>query len=284
MNEIKISVLGGDYRYKILKELLIEDGYAVSSFGSDFIDDNVNDIDALLKGCNVLVAPIPLSKDGKNVFLSGYTLKISDLLEKLKYSGTNALIGGVVSDDVKKRAGEYGFKAYDFFDFEEVSVANAIPTAEGAVMTAMRESERIIFGSNCLVIGYGRCGKVLSQELKGLGANVAVTYRKEGDGAYISAYGLNPVRFSEMNCCITKYDFIFNTAPSLVLDAALLKRLKQKPVIIDIAQAPGGVDYNTARALNIKALYCPGLPGRFAPRTAAEILKKTIIDIALTEQ
>jgi dipicolinate synthase subunit A len=208
-------------------------------------------------------------------------LKISDLLEKLKYSGTNALIGGVVSDDVKKWASEYGFKAYDFFDFEEVSVANAVPTAEGAVMTAMRESERTIFGSRALVVGFGRCGKILAKTLRGLGADTSATYRKESDRAYITAYGIKAVNASDMHCCIENYDFIFNTVPAPVIDAALLKKTDKKTIIIDIAQAPGGVDYNMARNLNIKALYCPGLPGRCAPRTAAEILKMSAINIAL---
>jgi dipicolinate synthase subunit A len=260
----------------------MEDGYSVSSFGSDFISGNCESVAEAVKGSDVVVAPIPFTKDGTNVFISQNVLGIEEFFKIMSDCNVKTLIGGVISDEIKGRASDYNIKAYDFFDFEEVSVKNAIPTAEGAVMTAMRESERIIFGSNCLVIGYGRCGKILAKELDGMGANVSVTYRKEGDGAYISAYGLNPVRFSEMNCCIEKYDFIFNTAPAPVINFEILKRLKRKVVIIDIAQAPGGVDYNTARALNIKALYCPGLPGRFAPRTAAEILKKTIIDIALS--
>ena len=42
----------------------------------------------------------------------------------------------------------------------------------------MENSFKTIFNSNCLVLGYGRCGKILANMLKGIGANVDVTYRK----------------------------------------------------------------------------------------------------------
>ena len=148
-------------------------------------------------------------------------------------------------------------------------------------MTAIQESDRVLFRSKILVIGYGRCGKILSNMLKGIGADVSITYRKKSDEAYISAYGCSPVDIRYFERHLSEYDFIFNTAPALILNKENLKRIRKDTVIIDIAQAPGGIDYSYARKLNLKALYCPGLPGRVAPYTAAEILKSAIIDIVL---
>ena len=143
-------------------------------------------------------------------------------------------------------------------------------------MTAMEESEKTLFGSNNLILGYGRCGKILAHTLKGLGANVSVSYRKQLDLAYISAYNYNPVKFDDVEKVIGKYDFIFNTIPALVLNKNVLNCVSKNATIIDIAQAPGGVDYNYARSIGLRALYCPGLPGRIAPVTAAEILKEAV--------
>jgi dipicolinate synthase subunit A len=70
--------------------------------------------------------------------------------------------------------------------------------------------------------------------------------------------------------------------PALVIDRKILKRLKKGTVIIDIAQSPGGTDFDYARDLNVKAIYCPGLPGRVAPYTAAEVLKDAVINISLS--
>ena len=47
--------------------------------------------------------------------------------------------------------------------------------------------------------------------------------------------------------------------------------------IIDIASAPGGVDYEAAGALGIAAKLCLGLPGKYAPKTAGEILAEEIM-------
>ena len=162
------------------------------------------------------------------------------------------------------------------FEIETVAVKNAVPTAEGAIMTAMEESEKTLFGSDNLILGYGRCGKILAHTLKGLGANVSVSYRKQLDLAYISAYNYNPIKFDDIEKVIGKYDFIFNTIPALVLNKKVLNCVSKNATIIDIAQAPGGVDYNYARSIGLRALYCPGLPGRIAPVTAAEILKEAV--------
>ena len=100
---------------------------------------------------------------------------------------------------------------------EEFAVRNAVPTAEGAIMIAMELSEGTINGSNCLVTGYGRIGKVLSEMLKGLGANVTVSARKPSDLSWIQLNGYQAVRTSQLADLTCKFDFVFNTIPSFIL-------------------------------------------------------------------
>lgn len=282
MSIIKYGILGGDYRYKILLELLKKDGYSVSCYGNGNMADTVNTLSDLFGSADIIIAPIPCSKDGKNVLLpDNISLTISQMLAEMDKNGCRVLIGGVMGSSIKTEAAARNIKVYDFFDMEEVAVLNAIPTAEGAIQTAMQESDRTLFGSSVLVMGYGRCGKILANMLKGIGARVSATYRKESDRAYISAYGYTPIAFKEAVSYIDTFSFIFNTIPAPVIGRDILKRLKRDTVIIDLAQAPGGTDFGYARDLNIKALYCPGLPGRVAPYTAAEVLKSAIINISM---
>lgn len=279
MSVIKFGILGGDYRYKILRELLKKDGYSVNCYEGS-LSDTVENIQELFGLSDVVIAPIPCSKDGKTVFLSEpYTIK--QMLTDMDKNGCRVLIGGVMSDYIKQEAARLNIRVYDFFDMEELAVLNAIPTSEGAIQTAMEESDRTLFGSNVIVLGYGRCGKILSKTLKGIGAKVSVTYRKEADRAYITAEGMTPIGFKELYCYISGFDFIFNTIPALVLNREMLKKVAKSAIIIDLAQAPGGTDFVYARDLNLKALYCPGLPGRVAPYTAAEILKDAAISVAM---
>jgi dipicolinate synthase subunit A len=51
---------------------------------------------------------------------------------------------------------------------EKIVILNAIATAEGTIMEAIRSSDQNLHGSNCIELGYGRCAKVLAQKLKAL--------------------------------------------------------------------------------------------------------------------
>ena len=68
-------------------------------------------------------------------------------------------------------------------------MANAAATAEAAIQTAMERLEWTLLGTECLVLGFGRIGKLLSCRLQGLGAHVTAAARKPGDLAWIRAYG-----------------------------------------------------------------------------------------------
>lgn len=50
-------------------------------------------------------------------------------------------------------------------------------------------------------------------------------------------------------------------------------------MIIDLASAPGGVDFDAAQAMGLQAKLASGLPGRCAPDTAGELIAQTILTI-----
>ena len=284
MSRFKFGILGGDFRYKILFDMFKKDGYSVKAYCNKCIGDDAASLGELLDGADVLIAPIPCTKDNEHIFLTDCcTVKIDKLMEDMYRNDVKLFLGGVVTNKIVGEAVKYNIKTFDFFEREAVAVRNAIPTAEGAIQTAMEESDRTIFGSRCLILGYGRCGKILSNMLKGLGADVSVTYRNERDAAYIKSYGYKEINLYELKSYAEQFDFIFNTIPAHVVDKEIIKKLRKNCVIIDLAQAPGGVDFNFARDVNIKALYCPGLPGRVAPYTAAEILKEAVLNISLEQ-
>ena len=281
MSRTKFAIIGGDYRYKLLKDLFENEGYIASIYGNIYTE-STDSLDSCILDSKAVICPIPITKNNDTINMSeNFKITIDELLNSMTNHGVKILTAGVILDSFIKKSEYMGISSTDLFSREDVAINNAIPTAEGAIMTAIQESDRVLFRSKILVIGYGRCGKILSNMLKGIGADVSITYRKKSDEAYISAYGCSPVDIRYFERHLSEYDFIFNTAPALILNKENLKRIRKDTVIIDIAQAPGGIDYSYARKLNLKALYCPGLPGRVAPYTAAEILKSAIIDIVL---
>ena len=274
------GILGGDFRYKFLFEMLTEEKHTVYVYKNKYIEENnVDDLDTFLKKVDILIASIPFSKDKTTVFnLNDEILNVDKLFDSMIKYKIKMFFAGVIDGEKIEYLKQNKIDVLDFFGDDNIAILNAIPTAEGAIQTAMEESYRTLFDSRCLVLGYGRCGKILASMLKGIGANVSVSYRKETDLAYIKSYGLKPLNLYNMEDYIFSYDFIFNTIPSQILDRSILEKVNKKTIIIDLAQAPGGVDYKYARDLDLKAIYCPGLPGRVAPYTAAEILKDKIIE------
>ncbi|HPU63540.1 MAG TPA: NAD(P)-dependent oxidoreductase, partial [Mobilitalea sp.] len=171
---------------------------------------------------------------------------------------------------------EKGVFCYDLMDSDKVAIMNAIATAEGTIMEAIRSSNINLHKSNCLVLGYGRCGKVLAAKLKGLDANVTVAARNEDDLAYAYASGFSAVHIKDIKSLLPSFHFIFNTIPALILDQECLKNVSKDVVIIDIASAPGGVDFEYALNHGINAKLCLGIPGKVSPKTSADILVNEI--------
>ena len=126
------------------------------------------------------------------------------------------------------------------------------------------------------MLGFGRIGKVLSNMLKGLGANVACEARKNSDLAWIKAYGYEPIPLSTLRDNLNRFDIIINTIPFQILDEERLNLVKKESIIIDLASNPGGVDRRAAREKNLKVIWALSLPAKVAPLTSAEFIKETL--------
>jgi len=63
----------------------------------------------------------------------------------------------------------------------------------------------------------------------------------------------------------------------LVIEKDLIRSMNPDVTIIDLASAPGGVDFGFCRQQNIRAKLCLGLPGIYAPQSSAEILYEAIV-------
>ena len=70
-------------------------------------------------------------------------------------------------------------------------------------------------------------------------------------------------------------DFVVNTAPAPVISDALLKKLRPGTLLLELASSPG-FDRDRAQTLGLRPLYAPGLPGQFAPESAAALYWDTV--------
>lgn len=272
------SILGGDMRQVYLARLLKEDGRDVATWGLEQggAPGGVS-LDQALRG-DVLLLPLPVCRGERlNLPLTDTELEVVRLWPRLRFD--QLLLGGMIGDLGSQLMADYGLTVLDYFDREETQVANAVPTAEGALQLAMEATDCTLHGSRCLVIGYGRIGRLLAERLLALGAEVTVSARKYGDLAWIQAWGFQGLRTGALTGRLERFDLIFNTAPALILNGARLRETREDCVIIDLASAPGGVDLEEARRLGRRVIQAPGLPGKVAPRTAAAAIRDSIYHI-----
>ncbi len=273
-----ISILGGDLRQVCLARLLSEDGWMVTTWGLEKGGgDGGAPLDQALEG-DILLLPMPVCRNGMlHLPLTDTELEAERLWARLRYD--QLLLGGMSGDLSRRLMADYGLTLLDYYDREETQVANAVPTAEGALQLAMESTDRTLHGSRCLIIGYGRIGRLLADRLLALGAEVTVSARKYGDLAWIEAWGCRGVQTGALTGQLDRFDLIFNTAPALILDGTRLRETREDCVIIDLASAPGGVDLEAAKRLSRQAISAPGLPGKVAPRTAAAAIRDSVYHI-----
>lgn len=278
----KISIIGGDLRLVKLSEMLVNEGAEVFTYGLEQADNvetqKCKSVKETIEKANIIIGPIPFSSNGEtiNTPFSKEKISVEDLIKSLK---GKILIAGSIKPEVYNLASGNDVKVIDILKREELSVLNAISTAEGAIKIAIEETPKNLHGSNILVLGFGRIGKVLSHMLDGLGAKVSCEARKHSDLAWIKAYGYEPIPLQELTENLEKFDIIINTIPYMVLDSDALDNVRKDALVIDLASNPGGVDKAAIKERKIKFVWALSLPGKVAPVTSAEFIKETLYNI-----
>ena len=283
---LTFSFIGGDLRQLRVISLLSDEGFHIRAFG---FGEEVNEIAKkvyvsrsvadCLYGADFVVLPLPYSIDKItiNAPLTGLEISIGEVLEHVNKS--MILFAGRCDKSLENQCAAEGIKIYDYAQREELAVMNAVPTAEGAIETSMANTPFTIKDSKCLVVGYGKIGKILSHDLKALGADVTATSRHKAVLAEIDAAGYHPVMTCDIKKVASDFNIIFNTVPDLVLGSAALAATDKDILIIDLASRPGGVDFDEAKRLGRRVIWALSLPGKVAPYTAGAIIKNTLINM-----
>ena len=274
------GVIGGDRRQAELARLLEEDGRTVCTYGLGTWRSGGEATLDQAAAADVVLLPLPLCKGDGVLNCEEGPVPTMDLFRRLR--PRQLVLAGQVKPAQRREAEACGIVLEDYFLREELTVANAAATAEAAVHVAMDHLDRTLLGMECLVLGFGRIGKLLSNRLHGLGARVTATARKPGDLAWIRAYGWRALETQDLDGNLAPFGVVFNTIPSLILNGPLLEQLPEDCVCIDLASIQG-IDQTAAEKLGLRSVWARSLPGRLVPRTAAAVIRDAVYYI-LEEQ
>ena len=259
-DEARFLLLGGDARQTFLAEAL-KMRFPVGTLGVPALPDT-----PLEDGAH-LVLPCPaFTPQGA---LRGEKAPPFSAVEARLQPGVTVYCGkpGALAAAMQRR----GARVVDLLQDETAAWENARLTAEGALRLALEQGS--LLGKACVVIGYGRIGRLLACLLWRMGAQVTVAARKAADRAMAEALGLRAVCPGDGLPETTA--LVFNTAPAQALPVAELAALEPACVWVELASAPGGLP--DTPAFSFRKLDAGGLPGRFFPRDAAQVLCRAIL-------
>ena len=283
---MKFAIIGGDLRTIKLAVMLAKEQNQVYVYGLEKAEElkNIKNIEQCesikktIQEVEIVIGPIPFSSNGKTINMPFSDKEIS-IREMMHVINAKVLIAGGITPEVYEMANDEYIEIIDIMKREELAVLNTIATAEGTIQVAIENTNKIIHGSEILILGFGRIGKVLARKLAGLSAKVTCAARKDEDLAWIQAYGHKATNINSLGENLKIYDIIINTVPHIILNEERLKYIKKDCLLIDLASNPGGIDKKSVKDNKLKFVWALSLPGKVAPITTAEFRKDTIYNI-----
>ena len=286
----KIAIIGGDLRIIKLAEMLVDDEKMVYLYGLEKAEELKNrsnilfcdSIEEATKNAQIVIGPIPFSKDGIKINTPFNTtdITINSLIQNLK---GKILIAGSISQEITRLFEDNNVKIIDVMKNEELVILNTIATAEGAIEVAISNTDIILHKSNVLILGFGRVAKTLAIKFSGLSTNVTCSARKKQDLAWIKTYGYNAININTLGKELEQFDIIINTVPQMVLGADKLQYVRKDCLLMDVSSKPGGMDEQYIKNNRLHMIWALALPGKVAPKTSAKFIKNTIYEILKEE-
>lgn len=205
----------------------------------------------------VIILPPPVNKD--------IISKLSPYFNNIKY-----IYGGGITEEFIDNIPN-SIHLIDYLSDQFVVEKNAYLTAKGILKHAFVNYN--LEDIDILVVGYGRCGKAIADQLNKYKVNITIAVRNVclADDIKSNGYSYVDIHSLYLNNNY-KFKYIFNTVPAMILDSAVIDTLNPFVKIFDIASKPGGVNFLYCKEKGIFAELKLGIPGKEFPQPAGEVI------------
>ena len=276
MKKRNIVIIGGDKRQKYLKEYLESEGFQVSSYGLYDWDDDAEKLKAMILPQSIVVLPLPATRKDQTVNMP-FSKKETSIERLISFLGKeNVVYGGIIKGELLSRLRETEIPFIDYYDNEFVE-KNAVLTAFGTLKILLEHIDFALPLGNFAITGYGRVSKEVVALLKSLSCKVTVFARNPSQIEDAIIKGCEAFPLSTLAGKANQFDIIINTVPAKIIGENQLSEMRKDSKIVELASAPYGVDFDEARSFGIDVVKAFGLPGKYTPKTAGEIIGKRIL-------
>lgn len=271
---MNILFLGGDKRYKYMMSDLAESS-EIYQVGFDFNIPNVYKVSLEtvdLSKFDIILFPISGINDKMEIKTEKGIIVLPEKIFK-KLNKETLVFTGLKTEKLLKLIPEK--QIISFLDNEEVKNTNDDLTVDGTI-----DDIRDRKNDTVCILGYGKLGKKLYLRLRAIGIKVYVISRPKELIYTDNVENYSPLNSQNIIDVFKKCNIVINTIPLNIIPEEAIKA-DYVPYILDIASYPYGIDQEIVKKYkeHIKYNLYLGIPSKFAPKEASEILVKTLKEV-----
>lgn len=259
-----ITILPGDRRMDFVAENMAKKGARLCTSMAEIPDSGY------------LICGVPFTKDKKTVNITmGAPITIDSFLGML--TDSHILVGGSLPESVVTHCTRHGIKYYDVMTSQKLVSQNARLTAEGLLIPLLSHTSFSICECRTLLVGYGRCGREIADILHLFTDDICI-YETNPDALRAAkAEHFKTISESEIPRLFHStphINTIINTAPVNPFEARIWSSLPEDCTVFNIASFRLTLPF----PLSEQVVDCPGIPGKYAPKTAGNLIARDICD------
>ncbi|MEA2903570.1 MAG: dipicolinate synthase subunit [Alphaproteobacteria bacterium] len=271
--KLVIGMLGGDKREQEIARRAAATGADVRACGFPWPEEGIaavqhlTDPAAVLEGARFALFPIPgISASGALFAPAASSPIIPDRAMLSGMAPRAHIILGWADQNLKSHCEALSITLHEYEWDRSLMLQRTPAIIEGLIKIVIENTAVTIHNATACVVGQGTIGAVLARYLVSLGAHTHVAARNPEQRAAAFVAGATPHGLDELPALAPRLDLLFSTVPTRVVGEDVLTRLPQSALVVDLAAPPGGVDFDAAKRLGLKAIWGRGLGSR-APVT-----------------
>lgn len=224
-----------------------------------------------------IVLPLPATRDGVNINapLSEEALPLT-LIEKYASDGARVLSGGS-TPAIETICRENRLLLKDYFSDETLTLKNAQLTAEAAAVLLSQSTEGSLYSQSAVITGFGRVAELTARLLRAFCCDVTICARNPAARTRAELSGFAAKELAALRGVCENAGFIINTVPAPIFGEECFGSMKKGAVFMELATLPPKPCEDYAKKYGIQYIHASGLPGKYSPKTAGELIADNIL-------